>query len=49
MYYLIILRADSCGPIHQETIEHYEEAKARFDILRKHWFFCKLCIVIEEN
>lgn len=49
MYYLIVLRADSVGPIHQETFEHYKEAKDRFEILRKHWFFAKLCVVIEEN
>lgn len=49
MYYIVLTRNDSCGPIFQEKFEIYSEAKARFDVLKEHYTFCKLAIVIEEQ
>lgn len=47
--YIVLMREDSCGPIHQMLFEHYDEAKEYFQRMREYYFFCKLCLVLEGN
>lgn len=47
--YVVLMREDSCGPIHQMLFEHYDEAKQYFKHMCEFYFFCKLCQILEEN
>lgn len=47
--FIVLCREDSCGPIYQNRFATYEEAKTSFDRWKETYFFCKLCIIIEEN
>ncbi len=49
MYYIVLMREDSYGPIAQMKFKYYDEAKAYFDKQCEYYFFCKLCQVLEEN
>jgi hypothetical protein len=48
MYYIVVMREDSISTIYQRTFKSYEEAKTFFDKQKEHFFFCKLCEVIED-
>lgn len=47
--YIVLMREDSAGPIEQRIFANYDEAKYFFDRMCNYYFFCKLCLVIEEN
>ena len=47
--HIVVMRTDSIGTIHQRAFPNYDEAKKFFDEVRKDWFFCRLCKVLESN
>ena len=47
--YIVLMRADSCGPIQQQEFETYEDAEQFYEKMLLLYHFVKLCMIVLDS
>lgn len=47
--YIVLMRADSVGPIEQQSFQYYDEAKQYYYKMSDLYHFVKLCLILEDS